>query len=191
MPSISACTSGCRRLIRTESSPTSRPERRQSNRISSPAAWLRHRPVRSVLLWGGSRVPRVRCFTVDRLMRWHDWPVRRARKAPQDPRTSRCDYDDSDAARGAGHLARPDRHDRFSGADKSSRGNRARVSCVLLRADQGGQLGWPEGLLRRLAGHSQGLVNEWVLAAVGAKRQARVVGPIFYLSQMSWKRLLS
>jgi hypothetical protein len=29
----------------------------------------------------------------------------------------------------------------FSGADKSSRGNRARVSCVLLRADQGGQLG--------------------------------------------------
>ena len=41
---------GCRRLIRTESSPTSRPERSQSNRISSPAAWLRHRPVRSVLL---------------------------------------------------------------------------------------------------------------------------------------------
>ena len=33
--SILACTSGCLRLIRTESSPTSRPERNQSNRISS------------------------------------------------------------------------------------------------------------------------------------------------------------
>ena len=59
-------------------------------------------------------------------------------KRPQDPRTSRCDYDDSDAARGAGHLARPDRHDRFSGADKSGCGNRPRLSayyCAPIKAD--------------------------------------------------------
>ena len=39
--SISACTSGCLRLIRTESSPTSRPERNQSNRISSAGSLAR------------------------------------------------------------------------------------------------------------------------------------------------------
>jgi hypothetical protein len=49
-------------------------------------------------------------------------------------------------------------------ADDSGRGNRPRLSRVLLRADQGGQLGRPKGLLRRLACHSQGLVTSAISA---------------------------
>ena len=48
---------GCLRLIRTESSPTSRPERNQSNRISSAGAWPIHRPMRQSSLRGITRHP--------------------------------------------------------------------------------------------------------------------------------------
>ena len=90
-------------------------------------------------------------------------------KRRKDTQTNRCDYDDSDAMRGAGHVARPNHRKPLVRANPND--NAQRLSLALLPSDDRRQCGGAEGLLRRLAYFPPRLVRTGFVAAV---RQARM-----------------
>ena len=92
-------------------------------------------------------------------------------KRRKDTQTNRCDYDDSDAMRGAGHVARPNHRKPLVRANPND--NAQRLSLALLPSDDRRQCGGAEGLLRRLAYFPPRLVRTGFVAVVRQARMAK------------------